>query len=247
MKFSRVLGILWRRLQTAAAPAWASREAKLLVALLAICLAITLREPRFLQASNLEQVALSGALVCIVALGQAILIVGRQIDLSVGAIVAWSAFVSALWLSEHPDSSLALVFVIGIAVGTALGAGNALLAAGLRIPAIVATLGTLAIYRGGIIVYAGGRQISATVLPDKYGAVAQTHILGQSPLVWIALALPATHAQGAMSTPLAAILKGLNSLGSESVGMWPFSSFCPGCCAVSPGCCGARGLARWTR
>ena len=170
---------------------WPGRRVKpkLLVALLAICLAITLREPRFLQASNLEQVALSGTLVCIVALGQALLIIGRQIDLSVGAIVAWSAFVSALWLSEHPDSSLALVFVIGIAVGTALGAGNALLAAGLRIPAIVATLGTLAIYRGGIIVYAGGRQISATILPDKYGAVAQTHILGQSPLVWVALAL----------------------------------------------------------
>jgi rhamnose transport system permease protein len=113
-------------LKAALASAWASREAKLLVALLAICLAITLREPRFLQASNLEQVALSGTLVCIVALGQALLIIGRQIDLSVGAIVAWSAFVSALWLSEHPDSSLAFVFAIGIAVGTALGAGNAL-------------------------------------------------------------------------------------------------------------------------
>jgi rhamnose transport system permease protein len=176
-------------LKAALASAWASREAKLFLALLAICLGITLREPRFLQASNLEQVALSGTLVWIVALGQALLIVGRQIDLSVGAIVASSAFVSALWLSEHPDSSLALMFVIGIAVGTMMGAGNALLAAGLRIPAIVATLGTLAIYRGGIIVYAGGRQISATILPDKYGAVAQTHIIGQSPLVWIALAL----------------------------------------------------------
>jgi rhamnose transport system permease protein len=176
-------------LKAALASAWASREAKLFLALLAICLGITLREPRFLQASNLEQVALSGTLVWIVALGQALLIVGRQIDLSVGAIVASSAFVSALWLSEHPNSSLALMFVIGIAVGTMMGAGNALLAAGLRIPAIVATLGTLAIYRGGIIVFAGGRQISATILPDNYGAVAQTHIMGQSPLVWIALAL----------------------------------------------------------
>jgi rhamnose transport system permease protein len=176
-------------LWAALASAWAPRETKLLAALLAICLLITLREPRFLQASNLEQVALSGTLVCIVALGQALLIVGRQIDLSVGAIVAWSAFVSAFWLSEHPNSSLALVFVIGIAVGTALGVANALLTAGLRIPAIVATLGTLAIYRGGIIVYAGGRQISATILPDKYGAIAQIHILGQSLLIWIALVL----------------------------------------------------------
>jgi len=166
------------------AAAWlASREVKLLLAFLLICIAISLREPRFLDLSNLEQVALSGTLVCIVALGQALLIVGRQIDLSVGAMVAASAFVSAEWLAAHPDGSLVLVFLIGIAVGLMLGAGNALLVAGLRIPAIVATLGTLAIYRGGIIVYAGGRQISATVLPDSYGNIAQMHVAGQSPLV----------------------------------------------------------------
>ena len=170
--------------------AWlASREIKLLLALVLVCAGISLREPRFLGYDNLEQVALSGTLICIVALGQALLIVGRQIDLSVGAIVAASAFVSSEWLAAHPDGSLAIVFVIGIAVGLLLGAGNALLVACLRIPAIVATLGTLAIYRGGIIVYAGGRQISATVLPDSYGNIAQVHIAGQSPLVWISLAL----------------------------------------------------------
>lgn len=167
----------------------ASREMKLLAVLALLCLAISLREPRFLQLSNLEQVLLSGTLICIVALGQALLIIGKQIDLSVGAIVAASAFVSASWLANNPDGSLVVVFLIGIVVGLALGAGNALLVAGLRIPAIVATLGTLAIYRGGIIVYAGGRQISATVLPDRYGDIAQTHLFGQSLLVWVALAL----------------------------------------------------------
>jgi ribose/xylose/arabinose/galactoside ABC-type transport system permease subunit len=50
----------------------------------------------------------------------------------------------------------------------ALGAVNALLVSVFRIPAIVATLGPLAIYRGGVIVLAGGRQISATALPDSH-------------------------------------------------------------------------------
>ena len=67
--------------------------------------AVTLREPRFLQPANLEQVALSATLVCIVALGQALVIIARQIDLSVGAIVAMSAFVAADWLEDHPDGS----------------------------------------------------------------------------------------------------------------------------------------------
>ena len=137
-----------------------------------------------------------------------------------------------------PGLLLTLVFIIGIAVGTALGAGNALLAAGLRIPAIVATLGTLAIYRGGIIVYAGGRQISATVLPDRYGAVAQTHILGQSPLVWIALALTLVLGWLARNTrtgrnvyAIGSNPRGPNFPASASGGMWPFSSFSPGCFA----------------
>lgn len=165
------------------------RELGLVAALVLIGGGVALREPRFLDGANLEQVALSATLVCIVALGQALLIIARQIDLSVGAMLATSAFVAADWLSGHTDASITTVALIGCAVGGTMGLGNAILVAGLRIPAIVATLGTLAIYRGGVIVYAGGRQISATVLPPSYGRIAQIHVLGLSPLVWSAFLL----------------------------------------------------------
>jgi rhamnose transport system ATP-binding protein len=163
------------------------RELGLVIVLFFICLGVTLREPRFLQTENLEQVALSATLVCIVALGEALVIIARQIDLSVGAMVATSAFVAADWLQHHPDGSILLVFLIGLLVGGGLGAINALLVTVFRIPAIVATLGTLAMYRGGAIVLAGGRQISATVLPDSYGAIARMHFAGVPLLVWLAL------------------------------------------------------------
>ena len=78
-----------------------ARELRLVVALLVIGAAVTAREPRFLSGANLEQVALSATLVCIVAIGQALVIIARQIDLSVGAIVAMSAFVSADWLAAQ--------------------------------------------------------------------------------------------------------------------------------------------------
>jgi rhamnose transport system permease protein len=90
-----------------------AREVRLMIALFVIGLVVTLREPRFLQASNLEQVALSATLVCIVAVGEALVIIARQVDLSVGAIVAMSAFVSASWLEADPNSSLVFVFLIG--------------------------------------------------------------------------------------------------------------------------------------
>jgi rhamnose transport system permease protein len=164
-----------------------ARELVLILALVIISAAVTLREPRFLDATNLEHVALSSTLVCIVAIGQALVIIARQIDLSVGAVVAMSAFVSAQWLAGHPDAPIWLVFAIGCAVGLAMGAGNALLVAVFRIPAIVATLGTLAIYRGAVLVYAGGEQISATVLPDAYEGIARQAILGIPFPIWLAL------------------------------------------------------------
>ena len=165
------------------------REIGLLLALVLICAGVTLREPRFLDPANLEQVALSATLVCIVALGQAMVIITRQIDLSVGAIVAVSAFLVAAWLEVHPGTSMLLVILMGCGVGAALGLINAFLVAVVRIPAIVATLGTLAIYRGAALVIAGGRQISATVLPDSYQHLAQIHVAGTPLLIWLAILL----------------------------------------------------------
>jgi rhamnose transport system permease protein len=201
------------------------RELGLVLALALICVAVTLRAPRFLDGPNLEQVALSATLVCIVALGEALVIIARQIDLSVGAMVAVSAFVTAAWLEVHPDTHIALVLLIGCAVGAALGIGNAILVAVARIPAIVATLGTLAIYRGAAIVLAGGRQISATVLPESYQHVAQLHVAGAPLLVWLAILLTALFGWGARytrtgrnlyalgSSPESARLAGINQAG----------------------------------
>jgi rhamnose transport system permease protein len=192
-----------------------ARELRLAVALVAIGLAVTLREPRFLQASNLEQVALSATLVCIVAIGEALVIIARQVDLSVGAIVAMSAFVSASWLEANPDGPLIVVFLIGGGIGLIMGAGNAILVAFFRIPAIVATLGTLAIYRGGVIVYAGGRQISATVLPDSYGHIAEIVFLGVPVLVWLAIGLTVAFGLAARFTQIG---RNLYALGSNPEG-----------------------------
>ena len=164
-------------------------ELGLVLALLIICGAVTMREPRFLQSANLEQVALSATLVCIVTLGEAVVIIARQVDLSIGAMVAASAFISAGWLEHHPDG-FHLLGDPSRMCGWSRARCRERLAGGLfRIPAIVATLGTLAIYRGGVIVFAGGRQISATVLPDSYGDIARIHLAGAPLLVWVALLL----------------------------------------------------------
>lgn len=190
-------------------------ELGLIVALLVIGVGVTLREPRFLVPTNLEQVALSATLVCIVALGQALVIIARQIDLSVGAIVAVCAFVVGDWLEDHTEDSMAFVLLLGCSVGAGLGLINGLLVAVVRIPAIVATLGTLAVFRGGVIVLAGGRQISATVLPDRYQDMARIDVLGVPMLVWLALALTLLLGWAARNTRVG---RNLYALGSNPEG-----------------------------
>jgi rhamnose transport system permease protein len=190
-------------------------EIGLLVALLVIAAGITLREPRFLVPTNLEQVALSATLVCIVALGQALVIITRQIDLSVGAIVACSAFIVGDRLEDNPGDSMALVLLLGCSVGAGLGLINGLLVAVARIPAIVATLGTLAVFRGLVIVWAGGRQISATVLPDRYQDMARIDILGVPMLVWLAAVLTLLLGWAARNTRVG---RNLYALGSNPEG-----------------------------
>lgn len=165
------------------------RELGLVLALALICAVVTLRAPRFLDPENLQQVALSATLVCIVALGQALVIIARQIDLSVGAMVAISAFATADWLEHFPRTRIVFALMIGMGVGGVLGLGNALLVAIARIPAIVATLATLAIYRGAAIALAGGQQISATVLPNDYQHLAQIQLMHVPLLVVIAFGL----------------------------------------------------------
>ncbi len=164
-----------------------AREMYLLLVLIVLSGAIALIEPRFLTIYNLQQVALSASLVSIVAIGQALVVICRQIDISVGPIVAASAFISADYLVGNPTAPIVVVFLLGCGIGALLGAVNAVVVAAFGIPAIVATLGTFAIFRGAIITFADGRQISATSLPANFVQIAELTFAGVPALVWAAL------------------------------------------------------------
>ena len=123
-----------------------------------------------------------------------------------------------------------------------------------RIPAIVATLGTLAIYRGGVIVLAGGRQISATVLPDSYGEIARVNFAGVPLLVWLAVLLTvgfglATRSRGPGETcmRLAVTRRARTLQASPSVGILPWCLFYQASCAGSWVFSGALDSERWMR
>lgn len=169
------------------------RELSLAIVMVALIAFVAPQAPQILSSSNLIQVTVVASIIAIAAVGQAAVIITRNVDLSVEATMGLVAFVVAdllkLELLPTPAAMLA-----GVLLGLVLGAVNGTVITVLRVPAIVATLGTLSIYRGLDFLIAGGKQVTLGDLPEGYTDPARM-MLGPVPLfVVIALAIVAVTA-----------------------------------------------------
>ncbi len=176
----RVTGNLLRRMVRA-------REFGVM-AFLVIALAIAaLLAPRFYAPQNLRNLLLDTPLVVTVGMGMTAVIVCRQIDLSVGSIVAVSGMVVGEIYRSHPGMPTPFAMAVGMGVGVILGMGNALLVTYLKVPSIITTLGTMSIYRGLAFVIAGGRQINPNDIPARLVSLSITSPIGIPALALVAL------------------------------------------------------------
>ena len=152
---------------------FASQEAVLLLALVALFAVVGSVNPRFLAERNLETIFLGNAYIAVAAIGMSMVIVSGNIDVSVGSLIGVLAVLSGsiavagwpIWLS----------WLIPILAGMAATGFMGFLVAWLNIPSIVVTLGFLSILKGGLIMVTAGAWISN--LPPGY-ALAQTELLG---------------------------------------------------------------------
>src|SRR5204863_5976074 len=76
------------------------RELSLLIVLLLIILVVGIQAPRFLSIDNFEQILLSVAILAIVAVGETLVVLTRNVDLSVGSMVGLTAFVTAYFFKD---------------------------------------------------------------------------------------------------------------------------------------------------
>jgi rhamnose transport system permease protein len=166
------------------------REFGILVALAVVVLVVSLLTPNFLSLGNFSQILLSVSLIAIAAVGETVVVLTRNVDLSVGSIVGLVAFATGDLLKAHvlgvPGGVLA-----GCVIGLGLGAFNGLIVTVGRVPAIVATLGTLSVYRGLDFFVAGGKEVNAIDLPQGYLHIATATMLGVPVLILCAAAVAA--------------------------------------------------------
>jgi rhamnose transport system ATP-binding protein len=147
---------------------FARRELGLIVAMGAVVIPVSVINPRMLSSSNLIALSMDAALLSIVAAAQMLVIITRNIDLSIASIIGLSAYISADTLRAHPDLHIIFALALACAVGLGCGLINGLVVTVGRVPAIVVTLGTLALYRGFDSLVAHGKQISADQVPAAW-------------------------------------------------------------------------------
>lgn len=162
-----------------------NRELSAFFAIVALFVVLVALNPAYFSLQTLAMIFASSQILCLLALGATLVMLTRNIDVSVGSTVGLCAI--AVGVALNNGYGLATAIAFALAIGALAGAFNGLLVVGLRIPAIVATLGTLGLYRGIMLLWTGGKWIEG--LPDSLKSLSEPAFIGVSPLGWLVLAL----------------------------------------------------------
>ncbi|WP_445525568.1 ABC transporter permease [Streptomyces cyslabdanicus] len=163
------------------------RELAILVVFLALIAVGRAGNSAFLSEQGVKDLLLNATILVLVATGQSLVVITRNVDLSVGSTLGICAFAAGTCLRGGGDPVVAVVLAVLLGVG--LGLLNGLLVSLGQVPALVVTLGTLYIIRGIDSVWVGSRQITAADLPGGFVDFGSGGIRAVPYLALIALAV----------------------------------------------------------
>jgi ribose/xylose/arabinose/galactoside ABC-type transport system permease subunit len=162
------------------------REILVTAVIVIVVAASTAAHPYFWASGNLAFIFADSVVITFLALGESFVMIGRGIDLSVGAIMGLSAIVVGFRI-QNDGLPLLPAVLLGAAVGIVLGLGNALLVGVVRLPPIIATLGTLSVYSGLEFVVTNGNQVDT--IPSSITNLGSDTVLPGIPVILL-LTLP---------------------------------------------------------
>jgi rhamnose transport system permease protein len=174
-----VKNILWELIRM--------REISTSIIILVLAISITLRAPSFLSATNILNIMMNISILIIVALAQAMVIITRGIDLSVSSIIGLVGMMVGFILRLYPETPIVFIVFLGMLLGSVLGSFNGLIITHGNVPPIIATLGTLSIYRGLVFFYSQGTWVNSYELPISIKLLSKGTPLGIPNLILIAI------------------------------------------------------------
>lgn len=155
-----------------------ARETGILAALVIVVAVTTIVNPSFLFSTDgFRDLLLTPSILVLVAVGQAMVIITRSVDLSVGSVVGLTAYLAGRLFIDVPGIPIVGVFLACIVFGGLLGLVNGALVAFGKVPALVITLGTLYAYRGINVLWTGSNRINASDMPKDFLALGTNSFL----------------------------------------------------------------------
>lgn len=151
-----------------------------LVLVLLICLVILFfgtQIDNYYNARFFNRVSTSVAIIAVIAVGQTLVVLTRNIDLSVGSVVGFTAYFVGQQLTHNNDIAPLAAVLMAIGIGAAMGAFNGALVAYGGVPAIIVTLGTLALYRTMLVEYSDAQTVLTAYLPEWILDLPRANIL----------------------------------------------------------------------
>lgn len=163
------------------------REAGISTFIFILVIAVTLRAPAFLTVDNFRDILLNISILTIVALAQTMVILTHGIDLSVSSMIGLVGMMVAFVVSENPQMPVIFSVLLGMILGSVLGMFNGMIITFGNVPPIIATLGTLSIFRGLIFFYSQGTWINSFELPANFKQLSKGTPLGLPNMVIVAI------------------------------------------------------------
>ena len=162
-----------------------NREASVAIIIVLLLAILAISDPSYLRFETLLSIYSNSLTLFVLAIGATMVMATRGLDVSVGSIMGLSAAIAGVCMND----GLGMMASIGIAlfVGLCCGLFNGFMVAILRVPAIVATLGTLGFFRGCVHLTTGGSWIEG--LPEGFKDLSHAWLLGLSPFAWLVLLL----------------------------------------------------------
>lgn len=161
-----------------------ARELGIAVVIVAVFVATTARNHAFAHSGSVQQLLTGASLIALLGVGETLVIITRNVDLSVGSVVGLSAYLVGDLFKNHPHTPVALGFVVGILIGAAIGAINGVITTVTRVPSLVVTLAMLYIVRGVDGVIVNGHTIDPSAIPATFTEVGYRTIVG---VPWLAI------------------------------------------------------------
>jgi rhamnose transport system permease protein len=170
------------------------RESGIIVVLAMFAGVTAAIQPRFAGSGEIGFILANTTVFALLALGETMVVISRNVDLSIGSVLGLSAYLSASLFGPHPGIPIPVVFLAGLGIGLACGVANGLMVSIGKVPSLVVTLATLYIIRGIDILIVGGNEVVAQTLPNAFIQIPKANIAG---IPYLAIAIAAVVGAGA--------------------------------------------------